>query len=54
VHCITVKGLKLTFGIREVIGFRGTPLWLRVWLRSVINLVIVELCNIDSCGEKKW
>jgi hypothetical protein len=24
------KGLKLTFGIRVVIGFRGTPLLLRV------------------------
>jgi hypothetical protein len=42
VHCIIVKGLKLTFGIREVIGFKGTPLWLRVWLGSVINLVTVR------------
>jgi hypothetical protein len=33
--------LKYTFGIRDVIGFRGTPLWLRFWLESVINLVIV-------------
>jgi hypothetical protein len=29
VHCITAKGLKLTFGIIAVIGFRGTPLWLK-------------------------
>jgi hypothetical protein len=33
--------LKSTFGIRVVFGFRGTPLWLRVWLMFVINLVIV-------------
>jgi hypothetical protein len=37
VHCITVKGLKLTFGIRAVIDFMRT----HFWVGSVINLVIV-------------
>jgi hypothetical protein len=31
--------LKYTFGIREIIGFRGTPLWSRDWLKIVISLV---------------
>jgi hypothetical protein len=57
VHCITVKGLKLTFGIREVIGFRGMPLWLRVWLGSVINLVtvgalVVSILVVKRNGEQ--
>jgi hypothetical protein len=34
--------LKYTFGIKDVIGFRGTPLWLRVWLEYVIILVTVR------------
>jgi hypothetical protein len=38
---INCTRLKSTFGIREVIGFRGMPLWSRVWLGSVINLVTV-------------
>jgi hypothetical protein len=38
---INCTRLKSTFGIREIIGFRGMPLWLRVWLGSVINLVTV-------------
>jgi hypothetical protein len=33
--------LKSTFGIQVFIGSKGTPLWLRVWLSSMINLVIV-------------
>jgi hypothetical protein len=33
--------LKYTFGIKKFIGFRGTPLWSGVWLKYVINLVIV-------------
>jgi hypothetical protein len=33
--------LKSTFGIREIIGFKGMPLWSRVWLEFVISLVIV-------------
>jgi hypothetical protein len=33
--------LKSTFGIKDVIGFRGMPLCLRVWLRFVISLVRV-------------
>jgi hypothetical protein len=33
--------LKSTFGIREIIGFRGMPLWSWVWLRSMISLVTV-------------
>jgi hypothetical protein len=40
-HFIIVKFLKLTFGIRVVIGFKGMSLWLRVWLGSMINLVIM-------------
>jgi hypothetical protein len=31
------KGLKPTFGIRVVIGFRGMPLLLRVWLSWVCD-----------------
>jgi hypothetical protein len=38
---INCTRLKSTFGIRAIIGFRGMPLWSRVWLGSVINLVIV-------------
>jgi hypothetical protein len=38
---INCTRLKSTFGIRVVIGFRGMPLWLRVWLGSVISLVTV-------------
>jgi hypothetical protein len=33
--------LKSTFGIGEIIGFRGMPLWPRVWLMTVISLVTV-------------
>jgi hypothetical protein len=33
--------LKSTFGIREIIGFRGTPLWSMVWLGTLISLVTV-------------
>jgi hypothetical protein len=33
--------LKSTFGIREIIGFGGMPLWSRVWLETVIILVTV-------------
>jgi hypothetical protein len=41
IHYINVKGLKLTFGVREAIVFKGTPLRLRVWIGFVINLVTV-------------
>jgi hypothetical protein len=30
-----------TFGIREIIGFRGMPFWSGVWLGTVISLVTV-------------
>jgi hypothetical protein len=30
---INCTRLKYTFGIRAIIGFKGTPLWLGVWLR---------------------
>jgi hypothetical protein len=33
--------LKSTFGIRVAIIFKGMPLCLGVWLRYVINLVLV-------------
>jgi hypothetical protein len=33
--------LKSIFGIKAIIGFRGAPLWLRVWIEYVISLVIV-------------
>jgi hypothetical protein len=33
--------LKSTFGITYIIGFRWKPLWLRIWLGFVINLVTV-------------
>jgi hypothetical protein len=39
VNCCTM--LKYTFGISSIIGFRGTPFWPGVWLRTVISLVIV-------------
>ena len=33
--------LKSTFGIRVVIGLRGMPLCLGVWLKSMVNLVTI-------------
>jgi hypothetical protein len=33
--------LKSRFGIIEIIGFRGMPLWSRFWLEAVISLVTV-------------
>jgi hypothetical protein len=36
---INCTRLKYTFGIRAIIGFWGTPLWLRVWFGYVISLV---------------
>jgi hypothetical protein len=31
--------LKSTFSIREIIGFKGMPLWSGIFLGSVISLV---------------
>jgi hypothetical protein len=45
--------LKYTFGIRDIIGFKGTFFWLRVWLRSLIILLQWNIYDIDSSGEKK-
>jgi hypothetical protein len=36
---INCTRLKSTFGIRTIIGFRGTPLWLGDFIGYVINLV---------------
>jgi hypothetical protein len=32
---------KYKFHIKVVIGFRGTPLWSRIWIGFVVNLVTV-------------
>jgi hypothetical protein len=36
---INCTRFKSTFSIRDIIGFRGMPLWIMVCLGSVINLV---------------
>jgi hypothetical protein len=36
---INCTRLKYTFGIKTFIGFGGKPLWIRVWIGFVINLV---------------
>jgi hypothetical protein len=41
---INCTRLKSTFGIKEFIGFRGMPLWSRVWLGSVLNPVTMGAC----------
>jgi hypothetical protein len=54
---INCTRLKSTFGIREIIGFRGMPLWSRVWLGFVINLVtsgssVVLILVVKINGEQ--
>jgi hypothetical protein len=46
--------LKYTFGIREIIVFKGMPLWSRVWIETVIIFLQWEIYGIDSLGEEKW
>jgi hypothetical protein len=50
------KGLKPTFGIRVVIGFKGMPLLLRVRLSWVCDKPGFSGSSTsgDSCGERKW
>jgi hypothetical protein len=46
--------VKIYIWYQRFVGFRGTLLWTRVWLGTMISLVTVDIYGIDVSREKKW
>jgi len=47
-------GLKPTFGIRAILAPRRHLCYLWVFIKPMVDPVQKDICEIDSCGERRW